>query len=106
MRLLCSSRCGSRHAPRKLIQREPHGGAWRCYLLQLPNGLGRPRARRLPSAMQEEVTSPVLFLVLAAAATWLLRRLLPAGACAHCGSGSWVHMGDMKQCSHCGRLFV
>jgi hypothetical protein len=56
--------------------------------------------------MQEEVTSPVLFLALAAAATWLLRRLLPAVACPHCGSGSWVVMGDMKQCSECGRLFV
>jgi hypothetical protein len=56
--------------------------------------------------MQEEVTSPVLFLVLAAIATWLLRGLLPAVACPHCGNGSWLAMGDMKQCSRCGRLFV
>ena len=56
--------------------------------------------------MLEQVTSPVLMLVLAACATWLLRRLLPAVTCPHCGNGSWNFMGDMKQCSRCGRLFV
>jgi DNA-directed RNA polymerase subunit RPC12/RpoP len=56
--------------------------------------------------MQEEVTSPVLFLILAAAATWLLRRLLPAVECPHCRNGSWILMKDRKQCARCGRLFV
>jgi hypothetical protein len=56
--------------------------------------------------MQGEVTSPVLFMALAAAATWLLRRLLPEVACPHCQSGAWIFLGDMKQCSRCGRLFV
>jgi hypothetical protein len=56
--------------------------------------------------MLEEVTSPVLLLALAAVAVWLLRRLLPAVTCPHCGSGTWNVMGDMKQCAQCGRLFV
>lgn len=56
--------------------------------------------------MLEEVTSPVLLLVLSAAAMWLVRALLPAVTCPHCQSPSWLILGDHKQCSRCGRLFM
>jgi hypothetical protein len=56
--------------------------------------------------MLEQVTSPFRLLALAAAAMGLLRRLMPAVTCTRCGSGAWTLMGDMKQCSRCGRLFV
>ena len=56
--------------------------------------------------MLEDVTSPLLLLVLSAAAMWLTRTLLPAVTCPHCRSESWLLLGDMKQCSRCGRLFT
>jgi hypothetical protein len=56
--------------------------------------------------MLENVVSPVMLLVLSAASMWLLRKLLPEVTCPHCHSGSWLLLGDMKQCSRCGRLFT
>jgi hypothetical protein len=57
--------------------------------------------------MLEDVTSPLLLLILSAAAMWLTRALLPAVTCPHCRSESWLILGDMKkQCSRCGRLFT
>jgi hypothetical protein len=56
--------------------------------------------------MLEGVTAPFRFLALAAVAMGLLRRLLPAVTCTHCGSNAWSLSGDLKQCARCGRLFV
>jgi hypothetical protein len=36
---------------------------------------------------------------------WLVRRYSPPAICPHCGSGSWIIMGDMKECRDCRRLF-
>jgi hypothetical protein len=56
--------------------------------------------------MLEDVTSPLLLLILSAASMWLVRALLPAVTCPHCRSTSWLILGDLKQCSRCGRLFT
>jgi hypothetical protein len=37
---------------------------------------------------------------------WAIRRFLPKVRCPHCQSTNWIFMGDMKQCSTCGKLFV
>jgi hypothetical protein len=59
-----------------------------------------------PVVMLQDSVGWIPFVVLAAAVVWVLRHVIPKVHCPHCRSAAWIVMGDMKQCSTCGRLFV
>ena len=53
-----------------------------------------------------EILGAALVVAALVGVVWLFSRLIPKVRCTHCGSRSWIIMGDMKQCRDCGRLFV
>lgn len=52
-----------------------------------------------------ESLGAIALVGLVVAVFWLVRRYSPPATCPLCGSDSWIIVGDMKECRHCGRFF-
>jgi hypothetical protein len=55
--------------------------------------------------MMQGPLGAVALVILVVAVFWLIRRHSPPVTCPRCRSGSWIIMGEMKECRDCGCLF-